>query len=140
MKHKIRHNIMSSIITNDIDGRPYAEITIKNQPCMALFDCGANLSVLEKNSDIYRNHHNMLSILKTNSGQPQRILAYIYAKISFNGKTQNLRFSILHRVVASQYTLTQISGSCLMWFHPLLKLLIAILDCPLNNLIVTSIF
>lgn len=99
MKKKLKSQVLSTIINDKNDGRPYAEIFINNVPFLALLDSGANLSLLGSGSERFVDDkkfsfRSLPSVIKTASGQCKRILGYIYVKIQFQNKTRKMRLYI----------------------------------------------
>lgn len=96
MKRKMKTQIVSTILNDRQDGRPYAEVLINNVPFLALLDSGANISVLGVGSERFMeddkfSFRSLPSLIKTASGQSKRILGYIFVKIKFQNKCRKMR-------------------------------------------------
>lgn len=98
-RRKIKSQVVSSIIGNKSDGRPYADILINDVPFHALLDSGANISVFGVGSERFIDDpkfkfYSLPSLIRTADGQAKRVLGYIYARIKFGNKSRKMRLHL----------------------------------------------
>lgn len=99
LRKNISHQILASIITDSNDGRPRVDVQLGEYKYCGLLDSGANLSVLGKGCEVFLSNPaykvtNLLSMVRTASGQKKRVLGYLTILTTFNKHSKPFKFHL----------------------------------------------
>lgn len=105
-----RKSIVSSIINNDLDDRPYLEVEILGHKIKGLVDTGASVSVLGKDSISFLNKLQILATpvykvasIKTANGTEQPIEGSVRVNINYNNKNILMNLLIVPSLTQNLY-------------------------------------
>lgn len=103
-KKKLRKMVLSSIVYNGADIRPYASLNIFGKSYLALLDSGANKSCIGANlaKTIIEGHDHkyrrILGSVRTADGKKQNIVGSISISLSFNHQEREFEFLLVPTV------------------------------------------